>query len=121
MELTIVDNIAPTLYWTEIEAAMAVVCACLPTLRPVFANVSPEALIKEFTSKISLFSSRSGSTSVTSRSEQRGWEFPGQGSTSSLRGGQNTCEAFSLTDLENGPIPAHYEIIVQKAVYQTSS
>ena len=35
-DANIIDGIAPTLYWTMLEASTAVVCACLPTMRPVF-------------------------------------------------------------------------------------
>ncbi|KAI2642062.1 hypothetical protein GGS21DRAFT_501001 [Xylaria nigripes] len=52
--LDVTVNIAPTLYWTELEASIAVISACLPTLRPVFGHLSPEALIRGFASKFSL-------------------------------------------------------------------
>ena len=47
-----IDNIAPTLYWTQLEAALAVVSACLPTMRPLFHGFSPESALGSFRTKI---------------------------------------------------------------------
>ena len=33
------------MYWTVPETCVAVVCACLPTLRPIFIGMSPESVI----------------------------------------------------------------------------
>ncbi|KAH7014138.1 uncharacterized protein B0I36DRAFT_255318 [Microdochium trichocladiopsis] len=33
---------APVFYWTNIELSMAVVCACLPTLRPIWTHFYPK-------------------------------------------------------------------------------
>ncbi|CRK18777.1 hypothetical protein BN1723_002907 [Verticillium longisporum] len=33
---------APVFFWTNIELSMAVVCACLPTLRPIWRHVFPK-------------------------------------------------------------------------------
>ena len=41
-----IDYGAPTSYWVVIEASLAIVSACLPTLRPVFRGMSPESVIR---------------------------------------------------------------------------
>lgn len=45
-------DIAPTLYWSQLEGALAVVSACLPTMRPLFHGHSPESIIDSLQSKI---------------------------------------------------------------------
>lgn len=52
--------IAPTVYWTSIEASLAIVAATLPTLRPIFRHMSPESVIASIRSVFSLQSIRSG-------------------------------------------------------------
>ena len=51
----ILDNIAPTLYWTQLEGAIAVVSACLPTMRPIFHGFSPESLLGSIRTKMKLY------------------------------------------------------------------
>ncbi|KAF2190341.1 hypothetical protein K469DRAFT_443815, partial [Zopfia rhizophila CBS 207.26] len=45
---------APTMYWTIPETCIAVVGACLPTLRPLFHGWSPESVIGSVRSALSL-------------------------------------------------------------------
>jgi hypothetical protein len=47
------DDTSPTLYWSQLECSIAVVCACLPTLRIVLNDVSVHSL-RQFASKFSL-------------------------------------------------------------------
>jgi hypothetical protein len=49
------------LFWPMIEMGVAMVAACLPTLRPLFYGVSLESIINSVRSMISLQSIRSGS------------------------------------------------------------
>lgn len=44
------------LIWGQVEASIAVVAACLPTLRPLFHGKSPESLIGSIRSILSLHS-----------------------------------------------------------------
>ncbi|PSN75085.1 hypothetical protein BS50DRAFT_671333 [Corynespora cassiicola Philippines] len=46
--------LAPTMYWTIPETCIAVVGACLPTLRPIFHGWSPESVIGSVRSALSL-------------------------------------------------------------------
>lgn len=36
------DYTAPVFFWTNIELSLAIVCACLPTLRPIWAHFFPK-------------------------------------------------------------------------------
>ncbi|EMR68984.1 putative integral membrane protein pth11- protein [Eutypa lata UCREL1] len=83
---------APTIYWSQLEAAIAIVCACLPTLRVLFVDISLETIAKRFASKISLFSG--------SKSSFRTMPKPSQGSISSASGLQQTGEAIRLSSLD---------------------
>jgi hypothetical protein len=47
-------NAAPTLYWTFLESSIAVICACLPTLRILFKDASPQRILRSWASKLSL-------------------------------------------------------------------
>lgn len=125
-------NIAPTLYWTVLEAAIAVICACLPTMRPLVAGISPEAILKQFASKISLlsgggtgrFSSKGFSSKGFSSKTESGqhdsvpaWDqYSARGSASSQRRFVNTCEAVPMGDLEAQQKPG---ITVQKVIHQS--
>ena len=59
-------NTAPTIYWSLVETAMAVISACLPTLRPLFHGFSPESILGSIRSRISL---KSGGGSRGTRSK----------------------------------------------------
>ncbi|KAH8842738.1 hypothetical protein MCOR27_003184 [Pyricularia oryzae] len=41
---------SPVFYWTNIELSMAVVCACLPTLRPIWTHFYPKKTVTGNTS-----------------------------------------------------------------------
>ncbi|MCJ1426968.1 hypothetical protein MMC29_004871 [Sticta canariensis] len=41
-------NHAPTIYWTQLEGAFAVISACLPTFRPLFKRHSPGSILSIF-------------------------------------------------------------------------
>lgn len=43
---------APTLYWTQLEGALAVVSACLPTMRPLLQGLSLESMMGSFHAKL---------------------------------------------------------------------
>ncbi|KAK0631025.1 hypothetical protein B0T17DRAFT_507450 [Bombardia bombarda] len=70
---------APAFYWTNIEACVAVICACLPTMRRYFIDGAPAArLLHSVGSLLSLRGSRSISSSKGSR---KGSEDDHMGST----------------------------------------
>lgn len=47
------------LFWPMVQMGVALVAACLPTLRPLFHGVSPESVIQSIRSNLSLSSLRS--------------------------------------------------------------
>lgn len=57
---------------SEVEACVAVIAACLPTLRPLFAGKSPESLIGSIRSIFSL-NTVNNSSSAAGRSNQEGY------------------------------------------------
>ena len=66
-------KIAPTIYWSLVEASMAIVSASLPTLRPLFRGFSLESLLGSIRSRVSLQSmDRSGSNGSKTRKESKG-------------------------------------------------
>ncbi|ORY11358.1 hypothetical protein BCR34DRAFT_624866 [Clohesyomyces aquaticus] len=56
---------APVFFWTNIELSLAVVCACLPTLRPIYLHFFPKP-IRETTSSYGYSSSRPMGTKKSS-------------------------------------------------------
>lgn len=38
----VLDYTAPVFFWTNIELSLAIVCACLPTLRPIYLHFFPK-------------------------------------------------------------------------------
>lgn len=48
------DYAAPAVYWSFIETSLAVVSACLPTLRPIFKGISPEGFLQSLRGRIPL-------------------------------------------------------------------
>lgn len=59
------------LVWSQVEAGIAIVAACLPTLRPLFKGNSPESLINSLRSVFSLQSLESGGSRRGSRNRER--------------------------------------------------
>ncbi|KAL6715742.1 hypothetical protein ACLMJK_006703 [Lecanora helva] len=53
--------------WTTVEPTLGVISACLPTLRPLFAGMSPESLMGSIRSVLSLHSMRGSSPSSKDR------------------------------------------------------
>ncbi|KAK3298771.1 uncharacterized protein B0H64DRAFT_386106 [Chaetomium fimeti] len=124
MDITV--NIAPTLYWTVIEAAIAVVSACLPTLRPLFTGISLEAL-QDFASKFSLRSGTKSPSSLRSNPASTAaannmWQlsFPNHSASSSAKI-VNRAEAVRNPSSEEAPFELRDHaggIVVSKAVHQ---
>lgn len=48
------DDEAPIFYWTIPESCVAVIGACLPTIRPIFLGWSPESIVGSIRSIMSL-------------------------------------------------------------------
>ncbi|KAI1400530.1 hypothetical protein F4819DRAFT_497238 [Hypoxylon fuscum] len=116
--LDITVNIAPTLYWTMLEAAIAVTCACLPTLRSLFLEFSLKTFISEFASR---FTIRSTSTMSQGRSVPRSMGKWGNSSQTSADGIVNKCEAVRLSSIEDSHLELQDQsgIAVQKKIIQS--
>jgi hypothetical protein len=72
VRITILGLVTNVEIWSEVEACVAVIAACLPTLRPLFAGKSPESLIGSIRS---IFSPNTvkNSRSAVDRSNQEGY------------------------------------------------
>ncbi|MCJ1371469.1 hypothetical protein MMC20_002686 [Loxospora ochrophaea] len=64
-------DLAPVFYWTVPESCLSVVCASLPTLRPLFHGISPESLIRSVRGVFSLHSIRSRDTRASDHSNSK--------------------------------------------------
>ncbi|CAJ2505648.1 Uu.00g130420.m01.CDS01 [Anthostomella pinea] len=121
--LDITVNIAPNLYWTELEASIAIVSACLPTLRPLFSGLSLETFLHEFASRLSIRSSTKSSGNSHAGSIGKWDHSLPNGSESSAARFVNRCEAVRLASSENLPIEIELRqqpgIVVQKETHQS--
>ncbi|KAJ8065330.1 hypothetical protein OCU04_006020 [Sclerotinia nivalis] len=91
-------NLAPTIYWTQLESAIAVISACLPTLRPFFASRGTESIINTWRSKFSLM--RFGSSRSLVSSKNQGYNdmhLTGEENNAKI---QSSVDTVPLTDLE---------------------
>ena len=52
------DEYAPLFYWTVPECCLSVVCACLPSLRPIFQDLSTKSILDSVRNAFSLSSLR---------------------------------------------------------------
>jgi hypothetical protein len=54
MLTTLQDDYYSLIVWSSVEPCLAVIGACLPTLRPLFSGMSPESVIGSIRSALSL-------------------------------------------------------------------
>ncbi|KAI3328677.1 hypothetical protein F4824DRAFT_482649 [Ustulina deusta] len=116
--LDITVNIAPTLYWTELEASIAVISACLPTLKPLFSHLGP--ILAEFASRFSLASATKSFERLPRSTGDLDRESL-KGSRSSDVGLVNRCEAIQLQNIDkaSGETKGQPGIFVQKSIQQS--
>ncbi|KAL9073756.1 MAG: hypothetical protein Q9161_002794 [Pseudevernia consocians] len=86
------------LFWPMVEMGVALVAACLPTLRPLFHDVSVESVIHSVRSKLSLSSLRSTSKSSLT-----------QGDTA--RRSNDSTRAFASKDVVTNALPEDDEYL----------
>ncbi|RYF45018.1 MAG: hypothetical protein EOO38_16765 [Cytophagaceae bacterium] len=93
---------APTMYWTIPETCIAVVGACLPTLRPLFYGWSPESILGSVRSALSLtsLSSKRSKNADNAADESR---RVGQDSIGDLRGDEYGISAGPILDRSKVP------------------
>lgn len=124
--LKYIDNLAPTLYWTQLEAAFAVISACLPTLRPLFHGFSPESVFGSFRAKLALplnIARRSTSDDHGRRHSQgSGYENSLSALTKAPYSAsvENRIESNHLRDLEKQGDNEAGGITVQKSIFSSS-
>ncbi|KAH7018389.1 uncharacterized protein B0I36DRAFT_368412 [Microdochium trichocladiopsis] len=122
-------NIAPTLYWTQLEAAIAVLCACLPTMRVLFTDFSAGSLIRSWASRWSLLGSSKNSSRLPSH-ERKSSAYSGSASETELAGGASSSSrsrqptpygqyftsayppTTTTTITAGGPVPVHHTEIL---------
>lgn len=118
---------APTLYWTQLECAVAVMCACLPTLRVNVFTITVNKL-RSYASKVSLRDRGNKPSSNTSASEpslpqwERGSKDASTDTKSPFQPAVYKAEAISLSNFD---VSQHHQvnnsdsaIYVQREVYQ---
>ena len=84
------DYSSSTLYWSSVEASLAVLSACLPTLRPIFKKN------QRATSGQQLGSNSLGISSKNSKHHRLGGEADSTQSSSSLTREQNQAEGMGV-------------------------
>ncbi len=113
------DYVAQTSYWTLIEASLAIVSACLPTLRPLFHGFSPESVVRSFRSAMSLGSV--GMThSVGSKQSHASSSGNCKESSSSMvpldwMSAADHGSSVEVTGVADGPKVGRKDIMVQKS------
>ena len=55
--------------WSQVEASVGVIAACLPTLKPLLHGQSPESILRSLRSRLSLHSSRASASSKSDHNE----------------------------------------------------
>lgn len=108
-------NTAPTFYWSLVEASLAVVSACLPTIRPLFQGFSPESVIRSIRSRISL-QSMGSKNSKGSKGSRRGTNIKpteDQKSTSSQVGFAGNKDTFHEGSPYDGDYMGHVQTEVE--------
>lgn len=121
------DDQAPTLYWTQLECAVAIMCACLPTLRVNIFTITMNKL-RSYASKVSLQNRGSSRGSKASASEPSlpHWERDSRDTStdakSPFQSALYKAEAISLPNIN---VSQHHAvsnnasaIYVQKEVHQ---
>lgn len=74
------------LFWGMLELGVGMIAICLPTLRPLFRDWSPESLIRSIRSALSLHSTRSAGSSPGRSTGRSAKEAQQLGSESSIAG-----------------------------------
>ena len=113
------------MYWTVPETCIAVVCACLPTLRPIFTDMSLKSAISSIRSTLSLRSFGSSNHSSPHRSAaQKSTAYGSAPGTFAQHGPGNMYGFVQMSD-EGGaatppvpvPIAVRGEIGTQNRIY----
>ncbi|KXJ86615.1 hypothetical protein Micbo1qcDRAFT_126086 [Microdochium bolleyi] len=96
---------APVFYWTNIELSMAVVCACLPTLRPIWFHFYPKAAA---TGSSSYEYGYGGRGAANSKRSGTGRHLNGSGSNPIRSTPYTEIDEMELTDNASGKASSRY-------------
>ncbi|KAI9163943.1 hypothetical protein HJFPF1_05577 [Paramyrothecium foliicola] len=108
---------APTIYWSQLEAAIAVVCACLPTMGVLFSRASIESAVRSFTSRVAGFSNNSSRSFFAHNNRQPGYE-DSERTASAIRLSKPSREEFDLNNLESQRQEAWQVMVSHRTVDQ---
>lgn len=116
---------ATLMYWTFPETCIAVVCACLPTLRPIFIGMSPESVIGSIRPALSLRSLGGSNHSSPHRSAAQNSTAYGSVPGSFAQYGSDSMHGFVQMSDEGGaatpPVPvliaARGEVRTEDRIY----
>lgn len=95
------------IYWTAIEACIGIVSACLPTLRPLINERTPESLIRSIRDKISQTTLRKGSQLSSGRHQSRSMDHESDLSLVDRHGKQGI---LYQTKVEAAPVLDHPQL-----------
>ncbi|KAI1818235.1 hypothetical protein GGS20DRAFT_581654 [Poronia punctata] len=102
-------NLGGVIYWSQLETAIAIICACLPTLHIILVDSRLTRLCRDVVSKISLLTS---SSSRRSQQSEPSYSLRGKKSASSIPGGMETGGGIRLGSSnetpEIPPVPSQY-------------
>ncbi|KAF2246551.1 hypothetical protein BU26DRAFT_48625 [Trematosphaeria pertusa] len=100
---------APVFFWTNIELSLAIVCACLPTLRPIWLHFFPKPVATQSGSGYGYGSSRLAGTKNSSLGVKFG------------RMPYEEIEELELTRHEQLPSLPHNGVIVREVTIQQTT
>jgi hypothetical protein len=107
---------APVFFWTNIELSLAIVCACLPTLRPIWFHFHP----RQPTSKNSLSGYGSSKITASKRHSSFGTKYASSRKPyqeiDELELTRYEHEQASSVSTEAGPRPTSEEHGIRKAI-----
>lgn len=108
------DDEAPLFYWTVPECSLAVVCACLPTLRPIVHGITPTSLMNSMRSLLVMTSTRTSNSSRNVTSAYRSGWVEGRGHANESRVGisrprtEHNSVKSSLSEVEMNDLEIGY-------------
>ena len=116
-------EITQVLYWSMIESGLALVAACLPTLRFLFGNFSPESLIRSIRSVMSLESLRSQRSEDSRHVRLSDQDSTSTSSHTQLAKGEEVgaTEIYAMADLEAQKSMPHSQIMVKSDIVQVEN
>lgn len=99
-------NAARAACWVVIEASLAIISACLPTLRPIFRGLSLETVVRSVRSVLSIIPPRkNGSKSYGSANLEQGGRKDSDSSTAGINHSHMAPEESGFDNRVTGSCP----------------